>query len=208
MLQLRIGILASLLLVGCTGKPAPAEPPPEAPYEVMDGERLRVRRDLVAHLKMEAVADGDLQGTLQGFGHVSFAPNASYSVRSPFAALVERVHVGIGESVKQGQALATLRSADAARLRADARRLDTTIVASRNAVGRLERLVQEGAASPRELIDERARLDSARAEIAGIRSSLVVMGASEEGADAFVRRTSCRAASTIQGNDHEPIHGG
>jgi hypothetical protein len=98
------------LAAGCSksrGAP-PSHVAPKPPYEAVSPERLRVREDLVSQLAFAPARSSEVCGTLQGFGRVAFAPNASYAVRVPFPAFVERVHVAFGTEVEQGRVLVTL----------------------------------------------------------------------------------------------------
>lgn len=166
--------LAAELLAVCACK-APAASRaelPQPPYEVVAPDQLHVRRDLFSALKFKTVTAGSVQALLQGHGRVAFAPNSSYSIRVPFAGFVEKVHVSLGAEVKAGQSLATLRSSELAKLRADARHLSAVIATESDSVGRLERLVAEGAASTRELVEAKGRLAVAQADLQGVQESL------------------------------------
>jgi cobalt-zinc-cadmium efflux system membrane fusion protein len=120
---------------------------------------------------------------IEGFGHAEFAPGASYAVRAPFDGYAERVHVQVGDHVQAGALLATLRSSEVARLRAEARRLSVTLATERDGLARTERLVAENAASTREVVEARGRIAALNAELAGIRDSLSAARAGGDGAN-------------------------
>ncbi len=87
-------LLAPLcLLAACQQRAEAREPIPAPPYTRQEDGSLRVRDDLLAHLRFARVTCSGVRASLQGFGRVTFAPGASYAVRSPFAAFVERVLV-------------------------------------------------------------------------------------------------------------------
>ncbi|MDP3216029.1 MAG: efflux RND transporter periplasmic adaptor subunit [Deltaproteobacteria bacterium] len=151
---------------------------------------MRVRADLAAALRVATASRSTVQARLQGFGRVAFAAGASYAVRVPAAAFVERVHVAVGDSVAAGAALATLRSPEVARLRGEAARLEAQLVGDRDAARRIEALIGQGAASERELIEVRARLAAAQAEQRGVRGQIAAWGAGAGTADRFVLRAS------------------
>lgn len=186
-------LLAAVLVVVCSctqtsGKAL--DPVPEAPY-VDDGEgRMQVREDLWQRLGLAAVDFSDVEAEIVGVGRLEFAPDAAYAVRVPFAAYVETVHVTAGSRVRRGDALASLRSAEVARLRSEVRRLDATISARRDAVDRYTRLVREGASAPRELVQSKADLAESEAELRGVREGLRAVQAKRAGADEFVLRAS------------------
>lgn len=150
------------------------EPPP---YSVVATNELRVRPDIFAMLSFKEVSSAPSKATVRGFGRVAFAPSGSYAVRTSVAGFVERVLVSIGQEVKAGQVLATVRSGEIAKLRADAARLESTITTEEDGVTRVTKLIADGAASTRELVEVQGRLASARAEYAGVRDALSAVGA-------------------------------
>lgn len=172
----RLVVLALLVLsaagYGCRSRAHAKNKLPDAPYRAAGSAQLEVRPDLFSSLDFHRVGSGTTSVSVVGFGNVTFAPNASYAVRMPFAGTVERVHVATGERIKEGQSLATVRSSEIARVRAEARRLSVTVATEKELVARLDKLIQEGAASTRELLEARARLNTAEAELQGVREAL------------------------------------
>src|SRR5690606_17254339 len=107
-----------------------------------------------------------------------------------FDAFVQEVHVVPGDRVEAGDPLATLRSAEVARMRAEARRLSALKAADEDALERIERLVELGAASTREAVELRGRLAAYDSELRGIRESLAMVGESLGGSDRLVLRAT------------------
>ncbi|WP_394846503.1 efflux RND transporter periplasmic adaptor subunit [Pendulispora brunnea] len=175
---------------GAEHVPSAAAALPAPPYEIVSKDDLRVRHDLYEKLVFATATQSDVEAIVQGFGRVAFAPNGSYAVRVPFSGFVLRVHVAVGDDVRIGQPLATLRSSDLAKMRADARKLQAVVDTERDTVGRIEKLVPEGAASGRELIESKGRLSAATAELQGIREALAAASTSGEGGEEFVLRAS------------------
>src|SRR5690606_17980475 len=115
-----------LLALACVACSAPSRAQREVlqpPYRTDESGALVVREDLVPLLELGEARSEGAEAVLEGFGKAAFAPDASYAVRSPFDAYVEMVHVVPGDRVQAGDPLATLRSPEVARMRADARRL-------------------------------------------------------------------------------------
>src|SRR5262249_23337308 len=72
-------IVLALAIAGCSReRPRPDPEPP--PYELVEGERLRVREDLVPLLRFERVDESAVAAEIGGLGHVSFAPGAAYAL--------------------------------------------------------------------------------------------------------------------------------
>ncbi len=160
------------------------------PYKVSSRNELLVRPDLFSRLTFREVSSGGTQATIRGFGRVAFSPNSAYAVRSSVAGFVERVHVSVGQEVRAGQGLATIRSSEVARFRADARRLEASMATDEDTIKRLEKLVEEGAASTRELVEARGRLNASRADYSGIREALSAVGALGGSGERFDLRAS------------------
>lgn len=171
------GVILLACLAGCRRVSAERRLLDAPPYAAVPPDGLRVRPDLFSLLVFREVTFGKTDATVRGFGRVAFAPNSAYAVRSSVAGFVERVQVSVGQEVQPGQVLATVRSSEIARLRADARRLEANIATDEDISARLEKLVGEGAASSRELVDVKGRLSAARAEYSGVREALAAAGA-------------------------------
>ena len=183
-------LLALCSLAACHQRAEAREPLPAPPYARQADGSLRVRDDLMSQLRFARVTRSGVRASLQGFGRVTFAPGASYAVRSPFSAFVERVLVNVGEPVTHGTPLAVLRSPEVARLRGEQRRIQADLDAARDDVSRLDRLVPQGAASERDLVAARARVSALSAELGGVRGALTAANASAGAGDAFVLRAS------------------
>lgn len=185
------GLVASSM-AGCHRKGKAAGAVDTPPFSVTSAapNELHVRPDLFALLAFREATAGGPDATVRGFGRVSFAPNGAYAVRSSVAGFVERVHVAVGEEVRVGQVLATVRSGEIARMRADVRRLEVLIATDEDSVGRLDKLIGEGAASPRELVEAKGRLSGSRAELSGVRESLAAVGALGGSGERFELRAS------------------
>lgn len=202
----------ALVLTGCA-RVSTAHPVEEAPYQSAANGRLLVRADLAERLVAAPARDDAEDAELRGFGHLAFAPGASYAVRSPFEGFVEQVHVEVGTRVDAGTLLATLRSSEVARMRAELRRLTATLDSERDALQRSERLVAEGAASEREVVESRGRIGALEAEVSGIRESLSAARTNGAGADVlklraahagYVLARNVEPGERVQASDVEP----
>ncbi|MFZ6182169.1 efflux RND transporter periplasmic adaptor subunit [Nannocystis pusilla] len=183
------GFIAALA-VGCVAPATQPAAPQEPAYTLVDEGHMRVRADLWPRLATARAERSDVSAEIEGVGHLEFAPDAAYAVRVPFPAYVEAVHVAAGAQVRTNEPLATLRSGEVARLRSEVRRLTATLSAQRDAVTRFKKLVTQGAASPRELVEAEAGLAAGEAELRGVRESLRAVQADHQGADRFILRAS------------------
>lgn len=112
--------------------------------------------------------------------------------------LPKEIYVSVGQQVRARQVLATIRSSEIARLRADARRMESSIATDEDVVARLERLVGEGAASPRELVEAKGRLSGSRADFTGVRDALSAAGALGGTGERFDLRASAAGRVLIR----------
>ena len=180
-----------LYAAGCMQGPPPSDREIEtAPYEMTQAGTLKVRRDLATHLVGEPARTASRSAEVEGVGHVMFAPGASYAVRAPFDGYVETVAVQVGDRVEAGALLATLRSSEVAHLRADVRRLSATLDMEKDAAQRAGRLVTQGAASPREVIEIQGRVGAVAADLAGAREALAAAKIPLIGSDVYELRAS------------------
>lgn len=181
--------------MACEDAAQPAERRFEPPYR-LDKEavtdRLLVRHDLAEKLRIAPAEVSRVASDLVGFGHLEFAPGAAYSVKAPFDGFVEKVLLDVDDTAEVGTLLATLRSPELAKIRADLAKLAVKIRAERLNVQRLEPLVVDGTVAERELVEAKARLDGARSEEAGLRAALKAAGVSGGKSDVFHLRSTLR----------------
>lgn len=186
------GLIAAVFtLAGCgRGRGAVTQRVIAPPYRVDPAHptRLLVRADLDRKIQTEVAGRGDVAAVLVGHGRLAFAPDASYALRVPFVSFVERVRAAVDDVVQPGQPLAELRSPDVARMRAELVNAQATLRAEEANATRLQRLVGDGTATERELTETRARLQSARASVVGLRSSLSAAGVTDGTGDRWTLR--------------------
>ncbi|PRP91144.1 Nickel and cobalt resistance protein CnrB [Enhygromyxa salina] len=194
--------LVALATSGCARAATAEVEFEQGPCRLVEPDVLEVRADVLERLGFRTVERAKVRARAEGFGALEFAADASYAVRVPVSAFVERVHVVVGERVEPGDPLLTVRSSEIARLRAEVRRLRAEAAAERDAVERFERLVTGGAASTRELVEARARLNALTAEIAGLREILSSVQAEMSGHDRLTIRAS--AGGQVLARNVEP----
>lgn len=194
--------LILILCAGCRAADAQSEPAERAPYQTTERGTLRVRDDLAAHLASATITAQGLPASLDGFGRADFSPGASYALRAPFDGFIERVHVLPGQQVAQGDLLATMRSGEAARLRAELRRVTAQLGAERASLARADRLLRDGAGAQREVQEASARVETLNAELRGIREALSAAQATRGSGDLIELRA--RQSGDILARNIEP----
>lgn len=188
-------------LVGCNHQIAPVEPPPaeEAAYELSADGLLKVRADLIPELRFARAERSRVVAQIHGVGEVDFSPGSLTALRVPFDGIVESVEVTAGQTVETGQLLATIRSSELAKMRADIRRIDSALVGQYDALNRAKDLVQQEAISNRRIIELQSGIGSLEAERNGILVALRAANTTQEGEDLFELR-SPREGQAIKRN--------
>ncbi len=191
-------VLSILLLAtsGCHSDRPPTKVA-EPPYRLTESGLLRVRKDLLAHLRFAKVERTDVTAELPGVGDIVFAPGAMIALRVPFDGIVESVAVTTGQSVNEHEVLARIRSSELAKMRADVRRLSAELGGEYDALDRAKVLVAKEAISNRKVVELQAKVGGLEEQRNGILIALRSARASEEGEDLFELR-SPRSGQIIQ----------
>lgn len=157
-----------------------------------DGSRDTVR------VTSEAMARNEIkvaEVVMEAFGggtdvpaEITLAPQRVAHVSSLITGQVLSADVSIGDSVKQGQVLAMLRSVEVGQARSDFARAESAFAAAKANYERQQTLEKEGIGAGRALQEARAVFEAAQAELAGVRERLGVYGAGgRSGAKVAVR---------------------
>jgi cobalt-zinc-cadmium efflux system membrane fusion protein len=120
-------------------------------------------------------------------GRVSFAANAHATVGAPVSGAVAQVHVAAGSRVAAGAPLATLRSAEAARVRAG---LDAAIAAAeaaRMAEKREEDLYKAGVVARQDWETARATASKAEADLRASQAHIAALGRPDASGSTTIR---------------------
>ncbi|MGZ3418474.1 MAG: efflux RND transporter periplasmic adaptor subunit [Polyangiales bacterium] len=165
---------ALLTLAGCHRADAqPSTAPPPNP---------------VVKLESPTVApDG---ATLRLFGHFAFAPGASYAVRAPLSGHVKSVPVTVGQVVEKGTVLAVIESRDAALARSELAKAAVDVKASKINLERLKALLEDKAATEREVREAEAKLAQEQAELARASEAVAALGLEKGSAATYELRAS------------------
>lgn len=170
------------IVAGCQQQRPPASVE-EAPFEIFSGHALRVRADLAEHIRFAKAEESEIAAEVSGLGRVSFAPGASYALRVPFGGFVETVQVGVGQVVQEGEVLATIRSSELAKMRADYQRITADLASQTDALKRAKGLLATGASPERKVVELESAVGSLEAQRTGIRHALLAAQTNEIGDD-------------------------
>ena len=112
---------------------------------------------------------------------VAFAPDGEWAIKTPLSGVLQRVFVQVGDSVKAGDPLVVIRSADMVALQRDYLKARAELNLQVSVYKRDKQLSDAGSISDRRWQETRFKHDTAQAEFAGLRGQLMLAGLS--GAD-------------------------
>lgn len=155
-----LAVLAALLVGACGGS-KPTTDETKAPF-VREQKRLRVPDNsaLRKSLKIEPVAERNVQSETAVPAVVEADPSRVMKVLTPVAGRVEKLHKVLGDPVAEGDALITLDSADFAAAQSDAAKADAAAAMNLASLERLRKLVGDDIAAKKDL--EQAESDYAQ----------------------------------------------
>ena len=109
---------------------------------------------------------------------VAFAPDGEWAIKTPLSGVLQRVFVQEGDSVKIGDPLVIVRSADMVALQRDYLKARAELNLQASVYKRDKQLSDAGSISDRRWQETRFKHDTAKAEYAGLRGQLMLAGLS------------------------------
>src|SRR5262245_28979444 len=131
------------LCLGCNARATPAA----AEERSRDFIRLDPASPRLNYVKVEVAEETDVAPSVQLTGRVGFDEDHTQRVASPIDGRVSRILVQLGDSVKIGQPLVELVSAQAAGMQAEAQKAEQDLSVAEKALERAKTLRLEGAIS-------------------------------------------------------------
>lgn len=162
----------SWLLVLCTGLVA------TACRNEKDPPSVALSRPTTNPVQWVAVKQKSIEDELAFSAKVQADPTRSFRVFPPASGRVLTIRVKPGDTVMQGETLATIQSADAGAAQSDLTKAEIESARAQRAVDREKVLLDHGAVAEKEYIDAKAAADSAQAEVARAKQHLQVLGMS------------------------------
>ena len=146
---------------GCSS-PAAANTPPSAPA----GEAwLTPKQVKDLEVKIEAVTDQPVGGTLRAVARVTFDDLRVAHVFSPVTGRITKILTQPGQQVKKGQALCAIQSPDLGSAMSDVAKAEATLLQAEKDWQRQKELIEQKAASRRDYESAQAVYFNAKAEV-------------------------------------------
>jgi cobalt-zinc-cadmium efflux system membrane fusion protein len=187
---MRIVILASLLLVGCSKpndqKNAPAENKTEQAHEAKSSDNfLHIEPGMMRDLRITTSVVEQRHGGdgVSLLGEVTINEDSYSQVGAPIAARVVRITAGPGQHVTKGQQLAVLQSTEIGKARSENITAQARLQLAQQTLERKRRLAGEHIVAQRDVQEAEAAVASAEADVRASRSSLQALDATDNTAD-------------------------
>ena len=175
-------ICASLLLLGACSGPEEA---PKQPLVTVEGERLILTDPAKASALQLATVDRDQAGVLRLPGRLGWNEEKTVRVVPQVGGRVLRIASDVGDTVKIGQTLAILASADYGDAQADARKADADLHVAEQAEARSRELREAGIVAEKDWQQTQADTKRARAEAERAKRRLSTLGGDGDGSYAL-----------------------
>ncbi len=175
LLSTLVSTLLLSLLAGCSGKPAPAEA--EVKTQI-DPNLVMLSKELQSSIKIGAVSEMPLVDTLRIPGRIQVDEQFESRAGAPVTGRISSIDVKLGDHVKAGQTLATIKSTELAQYQLSYIKATQQMQLQTKAVERAKQLLEADVISTAELQRRESELSGANAELNAARDQLMVLGMS------------------------------
>lgn len=191
--------LLAISLVACSEKPAPA------PVEkaVVDPNIVQLTPSLLANIKLGEVTERTFIDTLRIPGRIQVDEQYESRAGAPVTGRITELAVNLGDTVRAGQQLATIKSTELAQYQLSYIKASQQMQLFSKAVERAQQLLEADVISAAELQRRESELSAANAELNAARDQLMVLGMSSAEISKLGLRNSGMSTSQV----HSKING-
>lgn len=175
LLSTLVGTLLCAALTGCSGKSTPATP--ETKSQV-DPNLVTISKELQSTIKVGAVGQRTLVDTLRIPGRIQVDEQFESRAGAPVTGRISSIAVKLGDTVKAGQTLASIKSTELAQYQLSYIKASQQMLLQSKAVERAKQLLEADVISMAELQRRESELSGAIAELNAARDQLLVLGMS------------------------------
>lgn len=162
----------AVMSTACSEKPAPA---PET-KEVVDPNLVTLTKELEATVKTGPVAEFEFVDTLRIPGRIQVDEQYESRAGASITGRISTLDVNLGDEVKAGQRLATIKSTELAQYQLSYIKASQQMQLQTKAVDRAKQLLEADVISQAELQRREGELNAANAELNAARDQLLVLG--------------------------------
>jgi membrane fusion protein, heavy metal efflux system len=156
----------------CSEKPAPAP----ATKEVVDPSLVTLTKELEANVKTGPVTEFQFVDTLRIPGRIQVDEQYESRAGASITGRISTLDVNLGDEVKAGQRLATIKSTELAQYQLSYIKASQQMQLQTKAVDRAKQLLEADVISQAELQRREGELNAANAELNAARDQLLVLG--------------------------------
>ena len=162
----------AVMSTACSEKPAPA---PET-KEVVDPNLVMLTKELEANVKTGPVTEFQFVDTLRIPGRIQVDEQYESRAGASITGRISTLDVNLGDEVKAGQRLATIKSTELAQYQLSYIKASQQMQLQTKAVDRAKQLLEADVISLAELQRREGELNAANAELNAARDQLLVLG--------------------------------
>lgn len=162
----------AVMSTACSEKPAPAP----AAKEVVDPSLVTLIKELQANVKTGPVTEIQFVDTLRIPGRIQVDEQYESRAGASITGRISTLDVNLGDEVKAGQRLATIKSTELAQYQLSYIKASQQMQLHKKAVDRAKQLLEADVISQAELQRREGELNAANAELNAARDQLLVLG--------------------------------
>jgi cobalt-zinc-cadmium efflux system membrane fusion protein len=172
---LYVCLFSALVASGCSSPEAAASKPADAPEALQDGV-IHIREASRPFIATETVSGARSVTSITAPARVDFRDGAVSQLGAPLDGRVLKVHVQVGDRVRENDPLVTLDCPDAAEMRAAVESATASLREARSALDRQNRMMQQGVGTERDRIAAETQVAEKEAELSRVRADVAFVG--------------------------------
>jgi len=174
-LLLYVCLFSAVFGAGCSSPEAAASKPAETQEPQVDGV-VHIREASRPFITTETVSGARSVASVTAPARVEFRDGAVSQVGAPLDGRVLKVHVQLGDRVREGDPLVTLDCPDAAEMRASVESATASLREARSALDRQTRMMQQGVGTERDRIAAETQVAEKEAELHRVEADVAFVG--------------------------------
>lgn len=183
-MRLPVYLLAAPLLLACKAGAQPEAAPAESGEAArpsnawMEGDGIRLADTSRPYVEVQEVGSDEQGVTIRAPARVQFRDSALSRVGAPIASRVMKLHVQVGDKVREGDPLATLASPGASDYHAELARAKVELGAAKDVLTRQEDMVAKGVGREYERQLAEVRVRDAEERVRAAKRNVALLGKS------------------------------
>jgi len=169
-------LVSAVMVSGCSAPEAAASKPPDTSTPQQQDGVIHIRDASRPFIATETVSGAKSVTSVTAPARVEFRDGAVSQLGAPLDGRVLKVHVQVGDRVREGDALVTLDCPDAAEMRAAVESATASLREARSALERQVRMMQQGVGTERDRIAAETQVAEKQAEVNRVAADVAFVG--------------------------------